>query len=44
MEDKEKKLINPLRALASELEKRGQMKGIVNELVNTLIKNVKDIK
>ena len=32
------------RILASELEKKGQMKGIVAELTSTILKNIKEEK
>ena len=31
------------RTLASELEKKGQMKGIVAELTSVILKNLKDV-
>ncbi len=38
-----RKIENPVRALAKELEGRGQMKGIVAEIVSNLLKNVKEL-
>jgi|TARA_B100001094_G_C18148719_1_gene782369 hypothetical protein len=38
-----RKIENPVRALAKELEGRGQMTGIVSELVNAILTNVKEL-
>jgi len=38
-----RKIENPVRALAKELEGRGQMDGIVAELVRALLNNVKEL-
>ena len=38
-----RKIENPVRALAKELEGRGQMEGIVAELVRVLLANVKEL-
>ena len=38
-----RKIENPVRALAKELEGRGQMNGIVAEIVSNLLKNVKEL-
>ena len=35
-----RKIENPVRALAKELEGRGQMNGIIAEIVSNLLKNV----
>ena len=37
-----RKIENPVRALAKELEGRGQMNGIIAEIVSNLLKNVKE--
>ena len=34
----------PFKVLARELEKSGQMKGIVAELTSLILKNLKEIK
>ena len=44
MADLEKKIEKPLRVLASELEKKGQMKGIIAEITSVLLKNIKEIQ
>ena len=38
-----RKIENPVRALAKELEGRGQMEGIVAEIIGNLLKNVKEL-
>jgi len=38
-----RKIENPVRALAKELEGRGQMEGIIAELVRVLLANVKEL-
>ena len=38
-----RKIENPVRALAKELEGRGQMEGIVAEIIGILLKNVKEL-
>ena len=38
-----RKIENPVRALAKELEGRGQMEGIIAELVRVLLSNVKEL-
>jgi len=38
-----RKIENPVRALAKELEGRGQMNGIVAELIHALLTNVKEL-
>ena len=38
------KVEKPFRVLASELEKNGQMKGVVAELTSLILKNLKEIK
>jgi|TARA_Y100000389_G_C17452194_1_gene515635 hypothetical protein len=38
-----RKIENPVRALAKELEGRGQMTGIISELVNAILTNVKEL-
>jgi len=38
-----RKIENPVRALAKELEGRGQMNGIIAEIVSNLLKNVKEL-
>lgn len=38
-----RKIENPVRALAKELEGRGQMEGIVAEIISNLLKNVKEL-
>ena len=38
-----RKIENPVRALAKELEGRGQMEGIIAELVRNLLANVKEL-
>ena len=44
METINKKVLQPFKTLASELEKRGQMSGIISELTSLIIKNIKEIK
>jgi|TARA_R100000353_G_C6491212_1_gene191768 hypothetical protein len=38
-----RKIENPVRALAKELEGRGQMEGIIAELVRAILTNVKEL-
>ena len=38
-----RKIENPVRALAKELEGRGKMEGIVAEIISNLLKNVKEL-
>ena len=38
------KVEKPFKVLARELEKSGQMKGIVAELTSLILKNLKEIK
>tara|TARA_R110000824_G_scaffold182666_5_gene363691 strand:- start:2504 stop:2653 length:150 start_codon:yes stop_codon:yes gene_type:complete len=44
METINKKVLQPFKILANELDKRGQMNGIISELTALIIKNLKEIE